>query len=94
MIHDGASRLDAARQADMDRQTLRDWVHRYNQAGIDGLVSQAPGGLRIIRRMRRCPTEIPSRNSATPPCERVLHGRLSIATYQHARMDCPLKASS
>jgi transposase len=44
MIHDGASRLDAARQAGMDRQTLRDWVHRYNEAGIDGLVSRKPPG--------------------------------------------------
>ena len=44
MILDGASRLDAARQAGMDRQTLRDWVHRYNEAGIHGLVSRkAPG---------------------------------------------------
>jgi putative transposase len=42
MIHDGASRLDAARQAGMDRQTLRDWVHHYNDAGIDGLVSRKP----------------------------------------------------
>jgi transposase len=30
-------RLDAASQAGMDRQTLRDWVHRYNEAGVDGL---------------------------------------------------------
>jgi len=44
MIHDGASRLDAARQAGMDRQTLRDWVHRSNDAGIDGLVSRKPAG--------------------------------------------------
>ena len=44
MILDGASRLDAARQAGMDRQTLRDWVHRDNEAGIHGLVSRkAPG---------------------------------------------------
>ena len=46
MVLDGASRLDAARQAGMDRQTLRDWVHRYsyNEAGIHGLVSRkAPG---------------------------------------------------
>jgi transposase len=21
----------------MDRQTLRDWVHRYNEAGVEGL---------------------------------------------------------
>ncbi len=28
----------------MDRQTLRDWVHRYNADGIDGLVDRkAPG---------------------------------------------------
>jgi transposase len=28
----------------MDRQTLRDWVHRYNAAGIAGLKSrQSPG---------------------------------------------------
>ena len=44
MVLEGASRLDAARQAGMDRQTLRDWVHRYNEAGVDGLVSRvAPG---------------------------------------------------
>ena len=44
MIHDGASRLDAARQAGMDRQTLRDWVHRYNDTGVDGLLSRKPPG--------------------------------------------------
>jgi transposase len=25
----------------MDRQTLRDWVHRYNACGLDGLRNQA-----------------------------------------------------
>jgi transposase len=44
MIMEGASRLDAARRAGMDRQTLRDWVHRYNEAGIDGVVSRKPPG--------------------------------------------------
>ena len=44
MVLEGASRLDAARQAGMDRQTLRDWVHRYNQNGIEGLVSRKPPG--------------------------------------------------
>jgi transposase len=46
MVLDGSSREDAARQAGMDRQTLRDWVHRYNEAGADGLISRsAPGPL-------------------------------------------------
>jgi transposase len=44
MVQDGASREDAARQTGMDRQTLRDWVHRYNEAGVDGLVSRKPPG--------------------------------------------------
>jgi transposase len=44
LVLDGSSRENAARQTGMDRQTLRDWVHRYNEAGADGLVSRtAPG---------------------------------------------------
>jgi transposase len=37
---DGWSRQDAAEACAMDRQTLRDWVHRYNAAGPDGLHDQ------------------------------------------------------
>jgi transposase len=43
-VLDGRSRSAAAAENGMDRQTLRDWVHRYNAAGIDGLKSHvAPG---------------------------------------------------
>lgn len=43
-ILDGMSRADAARIGGMDRQTLRDWVHRFNEAGPEGLVDQwSPG---------------------------------------------------
>ena len=34
------SRQDAAAACAMDRQTLRDWVHRYNVSGLDGLRDQ------------------------------------------------------
>ena len=37
------SRDDAARQAGMTRQTLRDWVIRYNAKGVEG-VRNAPKG--------------------------------------------------
>lgn len=37
MVLDGYSRQDAAEASGMDRQTLRDWVHRYNAFGIAGL---------------------------------------------------------
>lgn len=30
----------------MDRQTLRDWVHRYNAEGIDGLCNRVGGGVK------------------------------------------------
>jgi transposase len=33
---DGMDRASAARLAGMERQTLRDWVHRYNTEGIAG----------------------------------------------------------
>ena len=41
---DGMSREDAARAAGMDRQTLRDWVLRYNEHGLDGLVDRPRDG--------------------------------------------------
>ncbi len=36
-VLDGMSRADAARIGGMDRQTLRDWVHRFNAHGTAGL---------------------------------------------------------
>jgi transposase-like protein len=33
LVLEGSSREAAARHAGMDRQTLRDWVHRYNVYG-------------------------------------------------------------
>jgi transposase len=43
-IRDGISRTEAAARCGMDRQTLRDWVHRYNAEGIAGLRSgHGPG---------------------------------------------------
>ncbi len=40
MVMEGASRKAAARSCGMDRQTLRDWVHRYNAEGIAGLCNR------------------------------------------------------
>ena len=38
-VLDGASREDAAEIGGMDRQTLRDWVIRFNEQGPDGLIN-------------------------------------------------------
>src|SRR5918995_1141402 len=37
-------RMEAARTCGMDRQTLRDWVHRYNAEGLRGLSDRKPPG--------------------------------------------------
>jgi transposase len=37
LVLDGVDRKTAAETCGMDRQTLRDWVHRYNAAGLAGL---------------------------------------------------------
>jgi transposase len=44
MVLDGFSREEAARLCGMDRQTLRDWVHRYNNEGLDGLSDRGRSG--------------------------------------------------
>lgn len=43
-VLDGASRAAAATAGGMDRQTLRDWVIRFNERGPDGLLNvPSPG---------------------------------------------------
>src|SRR3954463_10450884 len=42
----GAWREEGARAAGMDRQTLRDWVHRYNEEGLAGLSDRRRPGPR------------------------------------------------
>ena len=43
-VLDGASREDAAKIGGMDRQTLRDWVIRFNEQGPDGLINRPSPG--------------------------------------------------
>jgi len=44
LVLDGRKREDAARLSGMDRQALRDWVHRYNAGGVAGLADRHGGG--------------------------------------------------
>ena len=46
-VLDGSSREDAAKVGGMDRQTLRDWVLRFNEQGPEGLIE--------FRRAKRTP---------------------------------------
>jgi transposase len=44
LVLEGRARSEAAALNGMDRQTLSDWVHRFNADGIDGLKSRKSPG--------------------------------------------------
>jgi transposase len=41
LVLEGHSRTAAAAQSGMDRQTLCDWVHRYNEGGVVDLLRKS-----------------------------------------------------
>ena len=43
-VLDGSGREEAAKIGGMDRQTLRDWVIRFNDQGPDGLINKSSPG--------------------------------------------------
>lgn len=44
LVLEGTDRTTAAETCGMDRQTLRDWVHRYNAEGLAGLTNRCSPG--------------------------------------------------
>lgn len=44
LVLEGSDRKTAAESCGMDRQTLRDWVHRYNAEGLEGLSDRRLAG--------------------------------------------------
>src|ERR1700684_1560527 len=48
-VRDGMDRGAAAKIGSMDRQTLRDWVHRFDASGPDGLLDNWTEGPPVIR---------------------------------------------
>ena len=46
LVLEGSDRKSAAETCGMDRQTLRDWVHRYNAEGLAGLTNRPSPGRR------------------------------------------------
>ena len=54
LVLEGVDRKAAAETCGMDRQTLRDWVHRYNADGLAGLANRSRGA----RPRRLSPAEL------------------------------------
>ena len=43
-VYNGMNCSEAAKVGGMDRQTVRDWVHRFNEQGPDGLTNKEGAG--------------------------------------------------
>ncbi len=46
-VREGKDRTEAAKIGGMDHQTLRDWVHRFNAEGADGLIDRQYEGPKV-----------------------------------------------
>ena len=54
LVLEGRPRTEAARLSGMDRQTLNDWVHRFNAEGIAGLKSRkSPGRAPLLTKTQK-----------------------------------------
>jgi transposase len=69
MAYDGQDRAACAKIGAMNPQRLRDWVHRFNTKGPDGLIDRKPAG--AVRRLTlEQETELAALIEAGPDVER------------------------
>ena len=76
-VLDGHGRAEAARIGGMDRQTLRDWVHRFNGSGPEGLIDRkAPGKLPKLNSEQKARLATVVEEGPTPSVHGVVRWRL------------------
>ena len=85
LILEGADRASAARICGMDRQTLRDWVHRYNDEGLAGLRDRTGGG--------RSPKLSKEQRGSSPRWSRLAPIRRCTRSFAGAGLICAMRSS-
>ncbi len=76
LVLEGCPRTQAAEQNGMDRQTLRDWVHRYNELGVDGLKSRhGPGPSPVLSEQQMAELKALVIKGPDPATDRVVRWR-------------------
>jgi transposase len=76
LILEGKSRTEAAQQSGMERQTLRDWVHRYNAEGLAGLSSRVgPGPAPLLTEAQMAEFKALVVNGPDPETDKVVRWR-------------------
>ena len=86
LVFEGVSRSEASSQSGMDRQTLRDWVHRYNEFGVSGLKSRhSPGRSRSLTAAQAAELLALTVKGPDPAHDRVVRWRCVDLRYEVAR---------
>ena len=76
LIMEGRSRTEAAQHSGMERQTLRDWVHRYNGEGLAGLSSRVgPGPTPLLSEAQMAELKVLVVNGPDPETDKVVRWR-------------------
>jgi transposase len=82
LVLEGVPRQQAAAQCGMDRQTLRDWVHRYNEGGVASLRSRpSPGRAPLLTPEQKA--ELRALVVAGPDPERVEVRESTVGEWLH-----------
>ena len=76
LVMEGVDRKTAAETCGMDRQTLRDWVHRYNAEGLPGLANRrSPGPPRLLSAAQKALLAARVEAGPDPKLDRVVRWR-------------------
>jgi len=86
LVLEGRSRTEAAEQSGMQRQTLRDWVHRYNAEGVEGLKSRkSPGAAPSLTEAQRAELKALVVEGPDPAVHKVVRWRCQDLQVEVAR---------
>lgn len=86
LVLEGRRRSEAAALNGMDRQTLSDWVHRYNAEGIEGLKSRkSPGRVPFLTAAQRAELRELVINGPDPAVHKVVRWRCADLRAEVAR---------
>ena len=95
-IHDGGSRTDAARIADVGLQTARDWVLRFNARGPAALIDgKAPGNASKLDDLQRKALADIVERGPIPAIHEVVRWRLAdLAQWRWEEFDISLSETT
>jgi transposase len=83
LVLEDVPRRQAAEQCGMDRQTLRDWVHRYNAAGMEGLRSRkSPGKTALLNEAQKAELKAMVVEGPDPERDKVVRWRCAEVAHR------------